>query len=247
MTRGNIKEILLLYRPGTRDAEDPQVAGAIELAKHDPELGRWFGQHQIFQVAMQAMFRQIETPERFKISLIARQKVLLPPPAFWQRPVWLAVGAALVLFVFCVATVWLQPRVPDRFGNYRDMMVSKAIRGYVMEWETTNMRQLRELIAARVAPANYELTKGLQHLQLAGGAVFPWRSNPVTMVCFRRSDRQMVFLFVMRSAAVKDPPPPNPVRARVSDILTASWTHGDMTFLLAGPDDDDFAKYLPAF
>ena len=224
MTRGNIKEILLLYRPGTRDAEDPQVAGAIELAKHDPELGRWFGQYQI-----------------------ARQKVLLPPPDFWQRPVWLAVGAALVLFVFCVATVWLQPRVPDRFGNYRDMMVSKAIRGYVMEWETTNMRQLRELIAARVAPANYELTKGLQHLQLAGGAVFPWRSNPVTMVCFRRSDRQMVFLFVMRSAAVKDPPPPNPVRARVSDILTASWTHGDMTFLLAGPDDDDFAKYLPAF
>ena len=71
MTRGNIKEILLLYRPGTADAEDPQIAEAIELSRHDPELGRWFGQHQRFQAAIRAKLRQIEPPKHLKFALLA--------------------------------------------------------------------------------------------------------------------------------------------------------------------------------
>ena len=38
MNRDEAKIILLLYRPGTADAGDPEVAEALTLAKNDPEL-----------------------------------------------------------------------------------------------------------------------------------------------------------------------------------------------------------------
>jgi hypothetical protein len=114
-----------------------------------------------------------------------------------------------------------------------------------MDWQTGDMRELREKIAAKGGPADYELTKGIAKLKLTGGAVMPWRNNPVTMVCFDRGDKQMLFLFVMKRTAVKDPPPKSPQLAKVNDLLTASWTSGDETYLLAGPQEPEFAqKYL---
>jgi hypothetical protein len=65
------------------------------------------------------------------------------------------------------------------------------------------------------------------------------------MVCFDRGNKEMVFLFVMRKAALKDPPSPQPTESKVSDLRTASWTQGDKAYLLAGPDDANFANYLP--
>ena len=41
MTVREAKEILLLYRPGTADAEDPQVITAVELA--DPKENEKYG------------------------------------------------------------------------------------------------------------------------------------------------------------------------------------------------------------
>ena len=107
------------------------------------------------------------------------------------------------------------------------------------------MANLRQKIAGKGGPADYQLTKGLEKLTLTGGAVMPWRDNPVAMVCFDRGDKQMLFLFVMKKAAVKDPPPQQPRLAKVNQLITASWTRGEDTYLLAGPDEPDFArKYL---
>ena len=62
---------------------------------------------------------------------------------------------------------------------------------------------------SRGAPADYDVPRGLERLQLTGGGRLTWRSNPVAMVCFDRGDKQMLFLFVMKRSAVKDPPPGN--------------------------------------
>jgi hypothetical protein len=67
------REILVLYRPGTADAADPQMAEALALARQEPELGRWFEQHRAFQKAMRAGFRQIEVPAHLKASLLIQK------------------------------------------------------------------------------------------------------------------------------------------------------------------------------
>ena len=244
MNHREAKEVLLLYRPGTADLVDPQMAEALELARRDPELGGWFDQHRAFQKAMRAKFQQIEVPAHLKTSLLAQKLVQqkpIAPQAWWRSPVWLS-AAAVVVLVVGLTGAWLRASSPDRFANYQSRMVSNAQREYSMDLVTNDMRQIRQLMASRGAPADYDLTRGLAHLQLTGGGQLTWRSKPVAMVCFDRGDKKMLFLFVMKRSAVKDPPPQTPQLAKVRQLLTASWTQGDNTYVLAGPEEADFVK-----
>jgi len=245
MTSQEAKEILLLYRPGMADADDPDVAQALEAVGRDPQLTRWFEHHQAFQAAMRAKLRQIPVPEHLKYAALGIHPATPPPTRVWWRPpAWIAAAAALIL-ALCLAAFLTKPKIPNRFADFEQTMVSKAIRGYAMEWETPDMNQLRKDIAAKGAPADYDVPRGLQRLSLTGGAVFPWRNRPVAMVCFDRGNKQMVFLFVMERSAVKDSPPEKPEQGKVSDFITASWTRGDKAYLLAGAEGDDFQQYLP--
>ena len=244
MNPAEASEVLLLYRPGTADLFDPPMVEALELARQDPELGRWFEQHRAFQSAMRAKFRQIEAPAHLRTSLLAQKpapQTFIPPQPWWRSPVWLTAAVA-VLLLLAVAGVWLRPRTPDRFANYQSRMVSEALREYRMDLVTGDMQQLRRFMAGRGAPADYDVTRGLGQLQLTGGGHLTWRSHPVTMVCFDRGDKQMLFLFVMKRSALKDPPPETPQLAKVRQMLTASWTQGDNTYVLAGPEEAGFVK-----
>jgi hypothetical protein len=247
MTAPEAKAVLLLYRPGTADADDPQMAAALELARQDPELGLWFEQHRAFQKAMRAKFRQIEVPAHLKSSLLIRgtAQPVIPAARPWRRaPVWLAAAAAVLVLLGLVG-LWLRPRTPAKFANYQGRMVGQVQREYRMDLVTNDMRQVRQFMAQRGAPADYQVPSGLDHLQLTGCGLLTWRSNPVAMVCFDRGDKQMLFLFVMKRSAVPDPPPEKPQLAKVRQMLAVSWTSGDNTYVLAGPEEADFlSKYL---
>ena len=239
MTSSEARDILLLYRPGTADAADPKMAEALALARQDPELGRWFEQHRAFQKSMRAGFRQIEVPAHLKASLLIQnsgRRTIITPQVWWRSPIWLTAVATVVL-ALGLAVFWPNSRSLDRFANFQSRMVGAAQLAYRMDIETNDMQQVRQFMASSGAPADYDLARGLEHLQLTGGGRLTWRSNPVAMVCFDRGDKQMLFLFVMKRSAVKDAPPKTPRLAKVRDMLTASWTQGDKTYLLAGPDD----------
>ena len=247
MTHNQAKQILLLYRPGTRDAEDPEVAEALRLAEQDPDLGRWLAEQQAFHVAMRAKLRELPAPERLKRALLAQQKVVHPPFEFWRRPLWIA-AAAIFVTLLGFSAFLIRPSVPDRFAHYRESMVAAAVRMYGMDLVTKDSEQLRQFISAKGAPADYDLTQGLARLQLKGGGLLRWRGNPVSMVCFDRGTGDTLFLFVMKRSALKDPPSATAQKAdlaRVDGLMTASWTNGSDAYILAGPNEAGFAeKYL---
>jgi hypothetical protein len=244
VNRSEAQQVLLLYRPGTPETGETEMMEALDLARRDPELGRWFEQHCAFQKAMSARFRQIEVPAHLRTSILARAQVPEPvisqPRPWWRNPAWLAATAMVVLA--CLAGLWLKPHRADQFANYRARMVSGALREYQMDIKTNDMRLVRQDLAARGAPADYVVPKGLESLHLTGGGRLTWRSNPVAMVCFDRGDKQMLFLFVLNRSAVKDPPPAMPRLDKVNELVTASWTQGDKTYVLAGPEEADFVK-----
>lgn len=243
MSPQEVKQVLLLYRPGTADAEDPQIIEAIEAARGNPELARWFKEHCAFQEAMRAKLRAVEVPPHLKAALLARQKAIVPPHAWWQRPVWLAPVAAAV----CIglASLWIRGPSAERFTNFQARMVGAALREYRMDVITSDMGQVRRFLAERGAPGDYVVPEGLKKLQLTGAGFLRWRNHPVSMVCFNRGDDQMLFLFVMKRSAVKDPPPARPQLGKMNEMATASWSRGGEIYMLAGPDETDFrGKHL---
>lgn len=86
MNRDEAKQVLLLYRPGTAEAEDPEIVAAMEVARRDPELGAWFHQHVQFQTYMRGKLRAIEVPRRLKTRLLARAASLSQSCLFPPRP-----------------------------------------------------------------------------------------------------------------------------------------------------------------
>jgi hypothetical protein len=53
------RQILILYRPGTADGEDPEVARALALVARDPELSSWFKEQCELREAFRDKFRQL--------------------------------------------------------------------------------------------------------------------------------------------------------------------------------------------
>jgi hypothetical protein len=73
VNRDEAKTILLLYRSGTADAGDPEIAAALALARQDPELTRWLVEHCARQEAVRAGFRKITAPAGLKEQIISEQ------------------------------------------------------------------------------------------------------------------------------------------------------------------------------
>ena len=140
MNRAQAKQILLLYRPGARDSQDPELLEAIELARHDPELESWFEQHQAFQVSMRGKLRQLQVPPHLKTSLLAAHKIVRPP-VFWQQPVWIA-AAAIFVFLLGIAAFLLRPSAHDRCADYREIFVSMGDSFLQMTQQIFDMREV---------------------------------------------------------------------------------------------------------
>ena len=62
MNSQQAREILILYRPGTDDREDPEVAKALAAVTQGPELSRWFAEHCALCEVFRDKFRQISVP-----------------------------------------------------------------------------------------------------------------------------------------------------------------------------------------
>jgi hypothetical protein len=238
------KQVLALYRPGSVDASDPEVAEALDEARRNPELGRWFAQHCAFQASVRAGFRTIGVPEGLKERLLAG-----PGPrviqVWWRKPAMLGAAAAMVALI-ALAGFWFRPQEDMGFSAYRDRMVRTALRGYRMDLLTNDLTQIREFLAKSRTHADYVLAPGLEKLPGEGCAVLGWQGQPVAMICFDLGNKQELYLFVInRSALPNAPPTKTPEFVKVNKLITASWSAGDKVYILAGQgDQNSIAKHL---
>ena len=251
MNRDEAKTILLLYRPGTADANDPQIAGALGLARQDPELTRWLVEHCARQEALRAGFRKITAPAGLKEQIISEQAA--ETRRGFRRPGALLAMAVVVAALVVLAPLWLQHRAEDdAYAHLRDQMVSIALRPYGMDLVTDNSAQVRAYLAQKNAPSDYVLPAPLAKTAVSGCAIEAWRGAKVSMVCFRTGrplppgEQSDLWLFVIDRAAVKNAPPAGERRfVQVNRLMTVAWTEGDKLYLLETKGDEQtLRQYL---
>jgi len=178
------KSILLLYRPGTADADDPSVAEALALAKQTPELARWLAEHTARQTQLRGQFRHIPVPAGLKEQILA--EVVAPDRIIpWSPRRWLAAAAAIVLLGGLAAFWWPRHSSDDTLGIFQNRMAAIALRGYGMDLTTNQPNPIRAYLAQNQAPADYALPAGLQKANVIGCAIEGWQNTKVSMICFR--------------------------------------------------------------
>ena len=158
MNSAEAKQILLFYRPGSRDEPDAELAQAVAFAKGDPELGHWFEKHCALQAAICGHLRQIDAPVEFKERILAR-RIVRQRIVRLQMPVALATAAAIALFIG-LAAHWFKPHKRDDSAACRDHMIGIALRGYGMDLTTPDLNEIRAYLKSHRGLADYAFVGG---------------------------------------------------------------------------------------
>jgi hypothetical protein len=251
VTELEAKQILLLCRPDTGDAREPDCAAALEFARGNPGLLAWFEAQTALHRALRRKFRSLAPPEGL------REQILSECGAWKQQRRQRRMGLALVSIVggvlLALALFLLErpPRVHEvvTFDVWRQRMVAAVQRQYVMTLESADLEQIRAHLAESRAPSDYALPAGLMRLKPTGCGVLSWQEKPVAMLCFHSGrplppeEKTDVFLFVVDRAAVPDAPAvSSPQTGRVDGFATAVWSAGDRVYLLAVTGDERLVR-----
>jgi len=239
------KDILLLYRPGRGEEGDPQVVEALDLARREPELQEWLRQSSAFHETVTSQLKSLPVPRDLKADILLGPKIVRGPAHWWTRTVPIAAAASIILCA-TIAFIWTNSKAPSDFARFRSRMVGIVLREYRMDIVTNDMPQVRSYLAARSAPSDYIVPPKLDSLSLTGAGVLHWQGKPVSMVCFDRGAKDMVFLFVSDRKNVGDAPVSAAQMAPVKGLATAAWTMGDKVYMLAASGDEEALRsYLP--
>lgn len=245
MNRDEAKFILLLYRHGTADADDPQIAGALALAERDPELKDWLVIHCAREFVLREKLRQITAPAGLKEQIISEQAASKRAVSIWHRKIGLAPVAALILLSGVLASLWFanHREHDDTLAVFQNQMAGVALRGYAMDLMTNDPVPIRAYLAQNHAPSDFILPEALKQVSLAGCAIEGWQGVKVSLICFRTSQAPPhtandLWLFVVDRASLKTSTVGSvPQFSKINRLMTATWIQGDKLYFLGTTGD----------
>jgi hypothetical protein len=249
VNRDEAKNILLLYRHGTADGKDPQIAEALALAERDPELKEWLVKYREQQFMLREKFRQIAVPAGLKEQIVSEQAA--QDKMIFRRGKFALAAVAVLVFLMVLGTFWFSHHGhdDDTLAIYQNRMAGVALRGYAMGLATNDAKQIRAYLMQNHAPADFVLPPKLQQAALIGCAVESWQRAKVSMICFRTGKlstpggRSDLWLFVVDCASVKGVAAgSSPQFSKINRLFTATWTQDDKLYLLGMEGDEQILR-----
>jgi hypothetical protein len=236
MNAEQAKETLLSYRPGSNEDQDPEVRVALDMANRDAELQSWLARQGDFHAKIRQSLRRIEPPAGLKSRLLAT-RVPARKIVWWNRPELLALAAVLTV-LSCLLVFWVSAPAGEKFPEFHARMAKTALREYRMSMLASDPAQIRDFLANKGHPANYQMPEKLSKLTGVGCALLRWNDHPVSLVCLRQPNQALIWLFVTKAEVFKDPPATStPEFRQTGKLATATWTRQGLTYILAGIGD----------
>lgn len=244
MNNEESKLILQAYRRGGEDAGDPFFSDALEQARRDPGLGRWFAGQRAFDDSMRQALQAEAAPPGLRDAIRLTRKIAVFPKKtarpVWQHPGLLALAATIVALL--ATTILLLPQAERETlqpmtvaGFSKQVLDLKEHGGISLGKMTNNSAEIRAWLAERGAPSDYELPPGLRSVPGIGCQSFDMGGTKVSLVCFMLGKDQMVHLFVVDKAALKDAPADiRPTLHTGNGLAWATWTSGGKSYVLTG-------------
>ncbi len=237
MNRQEAKFILRAYRHSGQDADDPQFAEALEMAKHDPELAAWFSTESLIDSGLQQkVVAAIPIPPDLKRRLLAAKQVIRPV-VWWRRREWLT-AAALILLLSCLAALLMARRPAARLADLRQFAVQASRQeAEHVALRQDNLEQIRQWLFEHQGSADFVLPAGLLGLSPMGCRVLEWQERKVSLICFGIDGGKHVDLYIITQAAWADAElDSKPQPAKAKDFPTLAWSIGKKTYVLACAD-----------
>lgn len=243
MTTQEAKLILQAYRPGSSDVSDPFFADALELARNDEKLGKWFAQQCAFDQTMVGALRSEVPPATLRSAILAIKTA--PPSSKRMKP-----RSALGIFVSLAALVMLFIGITlfnhgshdgTRVGGMtvaaftREALDIKEQGKISLATKSSDPNQLRKWLAERGAPNDFVVPPGLVGIPSLGCQSYDVGGTKVSLICFDLGNNRVAHLFVVDKSALADASRNSSPNLREENGLAfATWTSGDKSYVLTG-------------
>jgi len=244
MDNEQAKFILSAYRPGGRDADDPQFREALDWARRDPELAEWFEEQRANDASIASALRTAPIPPDLKQSILAAKAVVAP--ARWQRRSAALAWAACLALLLSLGGLWL--RANSGHAAYHRDMVQAVVDLDSLDFHDQDLNRIDEWLDQRPTPSDFTMPAKLRNLSGFGCRVIEWKGKQVTLICLNDISKGLqdkVHLLVINAADLPGSlPGPKPQFAENGSIATASWSDEEYAYILAGHRG---ARHLAAY
>jgi hypothetical protein len=234
MNREEAQFILGAYRPNSEDAHDPQFREALDLARRDPVLARWFAEEQALDQAFSAKIRGRAVPADLKTQLLLA-RTTARRASWWRRPVWLAAAACFAVLLVVVGSLRSPRAAPADFTAYCSAMAAAAsdMSEHADVWGLDS-DGYRKWLAEHRGAADFSLPAALAGKDIAACKIVGWQGRQVTMLCLKFGGEHLD-VFVVNAAEL----PGVSLGAAAEFFVTAegtmaAWRRDEKIYLLAG-------------
>jgi hypothetical protein len=234
MNNDEAKFILNAYRSGGQDANDPQFREALDQARHDPDLARWFDEQRELDNRIGTTLRTaLAPPPELKSNLLAQRRLVRV--SFWRKPAWVATAIAASLALLLTVGLLFTGSAPRAdFAQYRVAM-AEFVDGRIdrLDLMSRDVDELRNWLEQQGAPSDFVLPAGLAGRPALGCRLKEWNGQKVSLLCFELENREVAHLLVIDRNALTDAPLEAPEFVRSGPVATVAWSRDDKIYLLA--------------
>lgn len=243
MTNEEAKFVLHAYRPNGADAGDATFCAALEQAKQDPALEKWFAAQQAFDRAMCAKLGSITPPDHLRASILAGAKVSGPRATrtWWRSPVPVALAASLALLLAVGIAFWPASASAEQIATFA---INDTLHQSHEGPEGPEAAALQAMLGQADRRLGAKVPLDFAALQKNGCRTVRFAGRDLLEVCFQR-DGKWFHCYVARAAdfplLAKKLVPSFTDRAEAS---AAAWSDGEHIFVVASKAGRDAIQRL---